>query len=59
VSTPSPTKSVPVTTSTSSTSTTKTGTAIPTLASGVGQVFIPAMSGICGIVVVMVGGLLF
>jgi hypothetical protein len=59
VSTPSPTKSVPITTSTSSISTTKTGTAIPTLASGVGQVFIPGMSGICGIVVVMVGGLLF
>ena len=52
--TPTPTKSVPITTSTS---TSTTSGAVP-FVSGVGQVFIPGMSLVCGIVAMIVGGLL-
>ena len=59
--TPTPTKSVPVTASTTVavTSATTGGAGIPTLGSGVGEVFIPGLSVVCGIVVMMVFGLLF
>ena len=52
--TPTPTKSVPVITYSSTTKV----SAIPTYVSGGGQVFIPGLSGVCGIVMVVSGLLL-